>query len=400
MALKLSRRVERIEISPTMKISQLAIEMKARGENLIDLSVGEPDFPTPENIKEEGINSIKNNFTKYTINTGIIELRRAISEKFKKEHNLDYKPEEIIVSSGAKQSIFNTIMSLVDDDDEVIIPSPYYVSYPHMVSLANGKSIIIETKEENGFKITSELLSQAITSKTKLLILCNPSNPTGTAYSKKELEELIPVLEENDFYILSDEIYEKLVYDDFKFISIASLSEKIKNKTVITNGHSKSYSMTGWRIGYAAGPIEIIKAMNKIQSHSTSNASSISQRAALAALLGPQDYVEFSRNEFQKRRDILYNELTSINGIKCYKPQGAFYLFPNISFYFGKHSGNITINNSFDLALYLLNQAKVAVVPGSVFGAEGYIRLSYSTSVENLIEGAKRIKEALQRLLS
>lgn len=387
-------------MSPTMKISQQAIEMKSKGESIIDLSVGEPDFPTPQNIKDAAIRAIQGNFTKYTINSGTIELRTAISEKLKRENGIDYKPNEIIVSSGAKHSIFNAIQSIVDEGDEVIIPAPYYVSYPEMVALANGKSVILNTTEENGFKITTKQLSDAVTPKTKLLILCNPSNPSGSAYTQKELEELAPILEEGNFYILSDEIYEKIIYDDFKFISVASLSEKIKHKTITINGHSKSYSMTGWRIGYAAGPIEVINAMNKIQSHSTSNASSVSQAAALEALNGSQDSVEYSRKEFEKRRNFLYEQLTSINGITCYKPQGAFYLFPNVSSFFGKETKLKRIENSFDLSLYLLNEAKVVVVPGSAFGSEGYLRLSYSTSMENLIEGARRIKDALSKLNS
>lgn len=387
-------------MSPTMKISQQAIEMKSKGESIIDLSVGEPDFPTPQNIKDAAIHAIQGNFTKYTINSGTIELRTAISEKLKRENGIDYKPNEIIVSSGAKHSIFNAIQSIVDEGDEVIIPAPYYVSYPEMVALANGKSVILNTTEENGFKITTKQLSDAVTPKTKLLILCNPSNPSGSAYTQKELEELAPILEEGNFYILSDEIYEKIIYDDFKFISVASLSEKIKHKTITINGHSKSYSMTGWRIGYAAGPIEVINAMNKIQSHSTSNASSVSQAAALEALNGSQDSVEYSRKEFEKRRNFLYEQLTTINGITCYKPQGAFYLFPNVSSFFGKETKLKRIENSFDLSLYLLNEAKVVVVPGSAFGSEGYLRLSYSTSMENLIEGARRIKDALSKLNS
>jgi len=398
MALNLSKRVNKISISPTIKITQQAIEMKSRGENLIDLSVGEPDFPTPQNIKEAAIKSIENNFTKYTINSGILELRKAISEKLRKENKLEYKPEEIIVSSGAKHSIFNAIMSIVEDDDEVIIPAPYYVSYPHIVTLSNGKPVFIHTDEQTDFKITLEQLKNAVTDKTKLLILCNPSNPTGSLYSRKDFEKLIPILEESEFYILSDEIYEKLIYDDNEFVSIASLSEKIKQKTITINGHSKSYSMTGWRIGYAAGPSEVINAMNKIQSHSTSNASSISQKAALEALTGQQDFIEYSRKEFEKRRNLLYDELTSIKGIKCFKPQGAFYLFPNISYFFGKKTDNGVIQTSFDFALYLLQSEKVVVVPGSAFGAEGYIRLSYSTSQENLMEGARRIKNAIAKL--
>lgn len=399
MPIKISKRVESLKMSPTMKISQKAIELKLKGENIVDLSVGEPDFPTPENVKTAGINAIQKNFTKYTVNAGTIELRNAISEKLKRDNKLDYSLEEIIVSSGAKQSIYNAILSVVEDGDEVIIPAPYYVSYPHMVELANGKSVFVDTKEENGFKLTCEQLKKAITEKTKLLILCNPSNPTGSVYSKSDLEEIAPILQAGDFYILSDEIYEKIVYDNFEYVSVASLSEEIKNKTITINGHSKSYSMTGWRIGYAAGPKEVINAMNKIQSHSTSNASSISQFAALEALLGPQNFLEEARKEFELRRNYVYQELLSIQGIKCYKPLGAFYLFPNVSFYFGKKTKEGVIENSLDLAMYLLNEVGVVVVPGSAFGSEGYIRISYSTSMDNLREGISRIKKALGKLL-
>lgn len=394
----LSKHINKIGASPTMKIAQAAKELLLNGEDIIDLSVGEPDFPTPKNIKDAAIRAVENNFTKYTVNAGTIELRNAIARKLKDDNGLNYSPNEIIVSAGAKQCVYNAVQAIVYSDDEVIIPAPYYVSYPPIVSMAHGQPIFINTTEETGFKITPKQLKDVITSKTKLLIICNPCNPTGVAYTKNELEELKEILEEGKFYILTDEIYEKIIYDDYKFTSIASLSDKIKNKTIVVNGHSKAYSMTGWRIGYAAGPENIIKAMAKVQSHCTANASSISQAAAVEALNGPQDSVEFMRKEFEFRRNFFHSELYSIKGITCEKPQGAFYLFPNISFYFGKSSGTNKIENSFDLAMYLLNEAKVAVVPGSSFGAEGYIRLSYSTSMENLKEGIIRIKAALQKL--
>jgi aspartate aminotransferase len=396
--LTLSERVNKIGVSPTMRVAQQAIEMKARGEHVIDLSVGEPDFPTPQNIKDAAIKAINENFTKYTVNAGIIQLREAISRKLQIDNNLEYSPDNIIVSTGAKQSIFNAIQSIVCNDDEVITSSPYYVSYPEIVTLANGRNVIIPTTEETGFKITAEKLKSAITPKTKLLILCNPCNPTGTAYTKQELEELAEIFENGNFYILTDEIYEKLVYDDLAFFSVASLSEKIKAKTVLINGHSKSYSMTGWRLGYAAAPDEIVKAMHKYQSHSTSATCSISQAAGLEALLGQQKTVEEARKEFERRRNYFHSALTSINGLTCYKPQGAFYLFPNVSAFFHKSTHVFKIENSFDLAMYLISEAKVAVVPGSAFGSEGYIRMSYSTSMENLEEGAGRIKEALALL--
>lgn len=393
-----SKRINKIGVSPTMKVAAEAKEMQARGENVIDLSVGEPDFPTPPNVKEAAKRAIDNNQTRYTLNQGTVELRTAIANKLKNENGLDYSPNEIIVSAGAKQSLFNAIHSIIYVDDEVIIPAPYWVSYPDMVSLAHGQSVIVPTTEETGFKITPEQLKKAITPYTKILILCNPSNPTGSCYTKKELETIAEIVEENNFYVISDEIYEKIVYDNFEFVSFATLGESIKKKTIIVNGLSKSYAMTGWRVGYAAGPEQIIKAINKIQSHSTSNASSISQAASVEALNGSQEYVETMRKEYEVRRNYFYDALTSIKGVTCYKPEGAFFLFPNFTDYFHKSTNVFRIEHSFDLAMYLLYEAKIATVPGSAFGAEGYLRLSYATSMENLKEGVERIKEALAKL--
>ncbi len=393
-----SKRINKIGVSPTMKVAAEAKLMQSRGESVIDFSVGEPDFPTPQNVKEAAVRAIENNQTKYTLNQGTIELRTAISDKFKNENGLEYSTDEIIVSAGAKQSLYNTIQSLIYVDDEVIIPAPYWVSYPDMVSLAHGQSVIVSTTEETGFKITPEQLKKAITPYTKILILCNPSNPTGSCYTRKELEAIAEIVEQNNFYVISDEIYEKIVFDNFEFVCFASLSDKIKKKTVTVNGLSKSYAMTGWRVGYAAGPENIIQAINKIQSHSTSNASSVSQAASIEALKGSQDYVEMMRKEYEQRRNYLYDALTSIKGITCYKPEGAFFLFPNFTNYFHKSTHVFRIEHSFDLAMYLLHQVKVATVPGSAFGAEGYLRLSYATSMENLKEGVERIKEALAQL--
>ncbi len=393
-----SKRINNIIESPTMKVAAEAKGMQARGEHVIDLSVGEPDFPTPRNIKDAAIEAIEKNMTRYTVNPGTVELRKAIQNKFKNDHNLEYTLNEIIVSNGAKQSIFNAVQSIIYVDDEAIIPSPYWVSYPEMITLAHGKPVIVETSEENGFKITPEQLKNAVTPATKLLILCNPSNPTGSAYTKEELKAIAEVAEEHDFYIISDEIYEKLIYDNFKFVSFAELNESMKKRTIIINGVSKAFAMTGWRIGYAAGPENIIKGINKLQSHSTSNASSISQAATVEALNGTQEIVEEMRLEFEKRRNYFYDAITSLDGITCYKPEGAFYLFPNIRHYFGKSTEVMKIEHSFDLSMYLLYEAKVATVPGSSFGAEGFLRLSYATSMENLIEGFERIKKALAKL--
>ncbi|HVO73495.1 MAG TPA: pyridoxal phosphate-dependent aminotransferase [Ignavibacteriaceae bacterium] len=398
MKRSISERVNKIGISSTMKVAAEAKKMKAKGIPVIDLSVGEPDFPTPQNIKDAAIKAILEDQTKYTLNNGTVELRKAIASKLLNENGLEYSIEDIIVSNGAKQSLFNAVHTLIYNDDEVVIPAPYWVSYPEMVTLAHGKSVIVETKPENGFKITPEELRNAITPRTKVLILCNPSNPTGSAYTRHEMESLAEIIEEENIYVISDEIYEKLVYDDFKFVSFPSLSEEMKKRTVLINGVSKSHAMTGWRIGYSAGPEEVIKGINKIQSHSTSNASSISQAAAVEALMGPQTALEEMRSEFEKRRNYMFEELNSIGGIKCYKPEGAFYLFPDLTSFFNKSTDVIRISDSFDLSMYLLYEAKIASVPGSSFGSEGFIRFSYATSMENIKEAMIRLKEALGKL--
>jgi aspartate/methionine/tyrosine aminotransferase len=391
-------RIRNIGASPTMMVAAEAKKLKSEGIDVIDLSMGEPDFHTPNNIKEAGIAAIEENKTRYTLNQGTNELRIAIAAKLKRDNHLDYKLNEIIVSSGAKQSVFNSILATVNPGDEVIVPNPYWVSYPAMISLAGGKMIVIDTNESDGFKVTPAQLKAAITLKTKMLILCNPSNPTGSAYSQRELELLAEVIIENNIYVLADEIYEKMVYDDFQFVSFASLSKEIKNKTILVNGISKAYAMTGWRIGYTAAPENIVDAINKIQSHTTSHASSISQQAAIEAVAGPQYVINEMLDEFRKRREYFYNELTSINGITCYKPEGAFYLFPNISHYLHTKSNILKIENSFDFAMHLLYEAHLAVVPGSAFGKEGYIRLSYSTSMVHLHEAIFRLKKVLNKI--
>ncbi|OGU37052.1 MAG: aspartate aminotransferase [Ignavibacteria bacterium RIFOXYB2_FULL_35_12] len=393
-----SERVNKIHVSPTMQVATEAKKMKAEGINVIDLSVGEPDFPTPHNIKEAAKKAIDENQTRYTINAGTIELRKAIAQKLKRDNHLDYSLSEIIVSNGAKQCVYNSILATVNESDEIIIPAPYWVSYPDMVSMANGKSVIIETKEADGFKLKPEQLESALTPKTKILILCNPSNPTGSAYTKSELESLAEVIKNKNVLVISDEIYEKLTYGDFKFVSFASISQEMKRRTILVNGVSKTYAMTGWRIGYNAGPEDIIEAINKIQSHSTSNASSVSQAAAIEALAGPQYVIGEMLEEFKLRQEYFHKELTSIKGISCYKPNGAFFLFPNVSHYFGKSTDVFKIAHSFDFAMHILYEAHIAAVPGSAFGAEGYMRFSYATSMENLKEAILRLKKALSML--
>ena len=393
-----SERANKIHVSPTMQVAAEAKKMKAEGIDVIDLSVGEPDFPTPHNIKEAAKKAIDENQTRYTINAGTIELRKAIVQKLKRDNHLDYALNEIIVSNGAKQCVFNSVLATINEGDEVIIPAPYWVSYPDMVNMANGKPVFIFTTESAGFKITPEQLEAAITPKTKILILCNPSNPTGSAYTEKELQNLAEVLKGKNIFVIADEIYEKLTYGDYKFVSFASLGNEIKEKTILVNGVSKTYSMTGWRIGYTAGPREIIEAINKIQSHSTSNASSISQAAAIEALAGPQYVISEMLEEFKLRQEYFFNELTSIDGITCYRPEGAFFLFPNISTFLGKKSDVFNIQHSFDFAMHILYEAHIAAVPGSAFGAEGHMRFSYATSMENLKEAIVRLKKVLAKL--
>ena len=394
----ISERTNQIGISPTLKITSKAKAMKAEGIDIIDLSVGEPDFPTPENIKQAGKKAIDENFTKYTENEGIPTLKEAIITRLNEDLGISYSMDEIIISSGAKSSLYHLIQVLINEDEEVIIPAPYWVTYPHAVSLAKGKALIIPTKEENDFLLSSDQLKSAISPATKAIILNNPSNPTGAAYKKYQLEALADIILEEDIYVIADEIYEKLIFDNFSFTSFAALGEDIKKKTIIINGVSKAYSMTGWRIGYAAGPAEIINGMAKIQSHSTSNACSISQKASLEALKGPQYEVSKMVSEFQRRRNYVLMRLQTIPDISCFKPQGAFYLFPNFSSYYEKEFGGIQIRNSYGMAYYLLKEVKVAIVPGNAFGADNYIRISYATSMENLEKGMDRIIQALSQL--
>jgi aspartate/methionine/tyrosine aminotransferase len=394
----ISERVTKIGVSPTLKVTAKAMAMKAEGIDVIDLSVGEPDFPTPEAIKAAGIKAIREDFTKYTQNNGIPDLRKAIIKRLKEDYGLTYSMNEVMVSSGAKSSLYHLIQAIVDEGDEVIVPSPYWVTYPECVVLAKGKPVIVPTREEDGFLLTPEALATSISQSTRALILNNPSNPTGAAYDRPRLEALAEVIRGEDITVVADEIYARLLYDGTPFTSFAALGEDIKKKTVIVNGVSKAYSMTGWRIGFAAGPSEIIGGMSKIQSHTTSNACSISQRASVEAFGGPQHEVQRMVAEFQRRRNYALMKIQAIPGLSCFKPQGAFYLFPNMKAYYGKEAEGVTIRNSYGMAYYLLKQARVAVVAGDAFGADDHIRISYSTSMENLEKGLARIAEALARL--
>ncbi|MBN1939353.1 MAG: pyridoxal phosphate-dependent aminotransferase [Candidatus Aminicenantes bacterium] len=394
----ISDKANRIGASPTFKVAAKAKAMKAEGIDVVDLSIGEPDFPTPETVKAAGIKAIQDNYTKYTENDGSPALKKAIIGRLKEDYGLTYAPNEVIVNCGAKSSLFHAFQSLINDDEEVIIPAPYWVSYPHLVHLAKGKSVFVPTKEENGFILTAEELKAHITPATKALLLNSPSNPTGAAYTAEQLDALAEVIRGEDIYVISDEIYSCLVYDGFKYRSIASLGEDLRKKTVLINGVSKAYAMTGWRIGYAAGPAPLIAAMSRIQSHTTSHPASISQRASIEALAGSQADVSRMRAEFERRRNYSLMKLRTIPGLSCFEPPGAFYLFPNIRSFFDLEFNGTPIRNSYGMAYYLLREARVAVVPGDAFGADDYMRLSYATSMENLEKGLNRIAQALARL--
>ncbi|UCE23198.1 MAG: pyridoxal phosphate-dependent aminotransferase [Candidatus Zixiibacteriota bacterium] len=394
----ISNRIGRLELSPTLRINAKAKAMKAEGIDVIDFSVGEPDFPTPSDIKNAGKQAIDDNFTGYTPNDGIPELKEAIIARFRSDHGLEYRRNEIIVSCGAKHCLYNLFMATLNRDEEVIIPSPYWVSYPQQVLMVKGKPVVVPTREENGFRITPDELKANINFNTRALLINNPSNPTGSAYTRDQLMEICEIAVAEGLLVVADEIYEKVIYDDYQFHSIASLSDKIKEKTVVINGVSKSYSMTGWRIGYAAGPSEIINAMNIVQSHTTSNANSIAQKAAVEALAGNQAEINQMVAEFKARRNYMLNKLRRIPDVSCYEPQGAFYLFPNASAYYNTEYGGMKIRNSYGLAYYLLKEAAVAIVPGSAFGAEENIRLSYATSMEKIEEGTDRIIESMAKL--
>ncbi len=394
--MSISKRVSLISPSPTLKISAKAKEMKLQGIDVISFSAGEPDFDTPVHIKEAAKKALDEGFTKYTPASGIRVLKEAICKKFREDNNLIFSPEEILISCGAKHSIFNAILSLCDEGDEVILPSPYWVSYPEMIKVAGGKPVILKTTEENNFKAKPEQLKEAITSKTKLFILNSPCNPTGTVYAKDELQLLSNILISSNVYCISDEIYEKIIYDGEEHVSIASLGEEIRQLTLAINGVSKSYSMTGWRVGYAAGAAKIISAMSNLQSHSTSNPTSISQMAALEALSGPQGQVTEMVGEFRKRRDFIVEKLNQIPGISCLKPKGAFYAFANVSGILEKEK---VMKDSTSLAEKLLVEANVAVVPGAAFGDDNYIRFSYATSLKKIKEGVERIKKFLGKIL-
>ena len=393
----LSDRLNRLAPSATLAMSQRSSELKAQGVDVINLSVGEPDFNTPDHIKAAAIKAVEDNWSRYSPVPGYPSLKQAIVDKLKKENNLDYSPSQILCSNGAKQSVCNTIMALVNAGDEVIIPAPYWVSYPQMVLLAEGTPVYIEAPIEQDFKITPEQLEAAISPKTRALILCSPSNPTGSVYSKEELRALADVVARHErIIVVADEIYEHINYVG-KHESIAQF-EQIRDRVVIINGVSKAYAMTGWRIGFIAAPEWVVKGCNKLQGQYTSGPCSVSQKAAEAAYTGPQECVEEMRQAFERRKNLIVRLAQEVPGLQVNNPQGAFYLFPKCSSYFGKADGDRVIRNSTDFAMYLLEVGHVATVGGDAFGSPECFRMSYATSDENIVEAMRRIKETLKRL--
>ncbi len=387
--IRLAKRLEKINPSSTLAITAKAKKLKSEGRDIVNFAAGEPDFDTPDFIKDAAIAAIKAGFTKYTPTTGIPELKKIISDKFKKDNSLQYESSQIVVSCGAKHSIFNALFVLLNRGDEVIIPSPYWVSYPEMVNLCEGKPSFIETLPQNDFKITIKDMEKHVNPKTKVIILNSPSNPTGCVYTEDELRQIAKICVEKKIFVISDEIYEKIIYDNERHISIASFGEDIYNLTLTVNGLSKSYSMTGWRIGYLAGPADVIEAISKLQDHSTSNPASISQKAAVAALNAPDDFSKLMACEFQKRRDYAIERLNKIKKIGFVKPKGAFYIFCDISEF---KLGSLAFANR------LLEEAYVSLVPGIVFGKDNYVRISFATSVEQIEKGMNRLGEWLNKL--
>lgn len=394
---KVSKRLASLSSSATIAMNQKSREMKEKGVDVVNLSVGEPDFNTPDHIKAAAKKAIDDNFSFYAPVPGYPELRKAVVNKFKRENNLEYSPDQIVVSTGAKHSIANTMISIIDPGDEVIVPAPYWVSYVEQVKIAEGKNVIIDAGIENEFKITPDQLRKAISLKTKALLLCSPSNPTGSVYSYDELKALVEVLEDHpEVFVISDEIYEHINFVG-KHTSIAEFPG-MKERTVVVNGVSKGYAMTGWRIGYLGAPLWIAKACNKLQGQMTSGATSIAQRAAIEALEGDQSCVADMRKAFVRRRDLVIERLQKIDGINCIVPEGAFYVFPDMSAFYGKFDGDSKIETSMDLCLYLLEEGHIATVPGEAFGAPDNIRISYANSDENLIKAMDRLEKALTDL--
>ena len=396
---RLSPRALQCAPSPTLAITAKANQLKADGHDVLGFGAGEPDFDTPQHIKDAAIEALAKGKTKYTPSAGIPELRKAIAEKLKRDNNLDYAPANVIVSCGGKHTLYNIFQAMVSEGDEVVIPAPYWVSYPEQVKLADGTPVILQTTDATNFAPTVEQLKAAITPKTKIVIVNSPSNPTGAMWPRATIEALAELAIQHDFFVISDEIYEKIVYDNNEFVSIAALGPEIKKRTFTVNGMSKAYSMTGWRLGYVAAELEYVSAMNRLQDQSTSNPTSIAQWAGLAALTGDQSFLAEWCTEFDARRKIIVAGLNGIAGLSCLMPEGAFYVFPKVSGLYGKTTpGGKLLTSGDDVADYLLATQKVAVVPGSGFGADDYVRLSYATSRTTLEKGITRITEALAAL--
>jgi aspartate aminotransferase len=394
----ISQRARNLVPSATLAVAAQARRLRAQGIDVIGFGQGEPDFDTPEHIKEAAIQAIREGFTKYTATGGIDELKDAVAIKLKRDNGLTYARDQILISCGAKHSLFNVFQALLEPGDEVIIPAPYWVSFPEQVKLCGGKPVFAHTQEGEGFRLHRSLVEPLLTSRTKILLLASPCNPTGAALTVAELQGLADLATEWGFWLLTDETYESLVYDDYRHISIASLGDRPYAQTILVGSLSKAYAMTGWRVGYTAAPKEIIRAMDGLQSQETSNPTSIAQRAAVAALTGSQESVHRMRDEFDRRRRAIVARLNAMPGIKCLNPQGAFYVFPNVSGVYGRHYAGTILRNSNDFTTYLLEKARIAVVPGVEFGSDDHIRISYATSLENIERGMDRMAEAVKQL--
>ena len=393
--LSLSQRGQKVAPSSTLAITAKINAMQAEGIDIVKFAAGEPDFDTPEYIKDAAIKALKNGFTKYTPVPGIAELRESIAEKFKRDNDLVYSPSQVIVSCGAKHSIYNILQAICDPGDEIVFAAPYWVSYPEIVKLADATPVVVETTADQNFCMMPEQIESVLSDKTKAVIISSPSNPTGTVYDAATLARIGELALKHQFYVISDEIYEALLYDNLKHQSVASLDEAVKAITFVVNGVSKAYSMTGWRIGYAAGPEKAIQAMSRIQSHSTSNPTSIAQIGALTALTATQEAVDEMRRAFEERRNVICQRFDDIEGITYAKPQGAFYIFPDVSAHYGRNLNGEIVNGSADMTAYLLDKAGVGVIPGRESGADNHLRLSFATSLEEINRGLDRIKEAL-----
>lgn len=395
---RISKLVSNISPSATFAVAAKARELKDKGVDVISFAAGEPDFNTPENVKKFAAKAMDDNFTKYTAVEGILELKKAICEKFKRDNDVEYEPSQIVVCNGAKQALYNAFLTICDPGDEVLLPAPAYVSFPEQIKLAGAKPLYVKTKEENNFRLTLDDIKNSYNPNVRALLLNTPNNPSGSMVKRDELEKIAKFLVENDIWAITDEIYEKLIYDNNKHISLASINNDIKEKTIMVNGISKTYAMTGWRVGFAAGPQDIISSMIKLQGHTTSNVNSIAQKATIEALIGPQEAVEVMRKEYERRRKFMVEKLNSFEGISCNHPDGAFYVFPNISGLLGKKYNGKEIVEEMDVVEFFLDVPNVAVVPGKAFQYPNHIRFTFATSMENIAEGMDRLEKAINKL--